>query len=204
MCGDALGHNQRGDLVEIDAAVLLRNVGAQQAEAAAFLHQLSLQGPVFLLQAIVDRYHLAVDELRRRLPDQFVFLGQLFGSHHRGRIGLPNQPCAAFYCRFARYARHTLLVSVISNQQSVRYRRSKMPAAPMPPPTHIVTMPYLALRRCISLIKVAVSFAPVQPSGWPSAMAPPLTLTFSGSRLSSFMHARACAAKASLSSIRSI
>ena len=48
----------------------------------------------------------------------------------------------------------------------------------MPPPTHIVTIPYRALRRCSSLMIVAVSFAPVQPSGWPSAIAPPLTLTF--------------------------
>ena len=37
----------------------------------------------------------------------------------------------------------------------------------MPPPTHIVTIPYRALRRCSSLMIVAVSFAPVQPSGWP-------------------------------------
>src|SRR6267142_890271 len=40
-------------------------------------------------------------------------------------------------------------------------RRSKMPAAPMPPPMHMVTMPYLALRRRSSRMSVAVSFAPV-------------------------------------------
>ena len=52
------------------------------------------------------------------------------------------------------------------------YILSKIPAAPMPPPTHIVTMPYRALRRFISYNNVVVNFAPVQPSGWPSAMAP--------------------------------
>ena len=48
---------------------------------------------------------------------------------------------------------------------------------------------------------VAVSFAPVQPSGWPSAMAPPLTLTIAGSSPAARITASACAAKASLSSI---
>src|SRR5580704_2222962 len=52
--------------------------------------------------------------------------------------------------------------------------RSNIPAAPMPPPMHMVTMPYRAFLRCKSRISVAVSFAPVQPSGWPSAIAPPL------------------------------
>ena len=42
--------------------------------------------------------------------------------------------------------------------------------------------------------------APEQPTGWPSAMAPPLTFTVAGSSSSSFMHGMACAANASLSS----
>ena len=46
--------------------------------------------------------------------------------------------------------------------------------------------------------------APVQPSGWPSAIAPPLTFSRSGSIGSSWRHASTCAAKASFSSTRSI
>ena len=42
---------------------------------------------------------------------------------------------------------------------------SKIPAAPMPPPMHIVTMPYCDLRRFISWMSCTVSFAPVAPSG---------------------------------------
>src|SRR5213076_123597 len=42
------------------------------------------------------------------------------------------------------------------------------------------------------------------PSGWPSAIAPPLTFTFSESRPSSRITARLCDAKASFSSTRSI
>ena len=42
-------------------------------------------------------------------------------------------------------------------------------------------MPYRDPRRRISCSSVAVSLAPVHPSGWPSAMAPPLTLSRAGS-----------------------
>ena len=48
-----------------------------------------------------------------------------------------------------------------------QFRFSKIPAAPWPPPMHIVTMPYFALRRFISRRIVAVSFAPVQPERMP-------------------------------------
>ena len=58
----------------------------------------------------------------------------------------------------------------------------------MPPPTHIVTMPYLRLPALQFLQQLAVSLAPVQPSGWPSAIAPPLTFTFAGSSPSCLDH----------------
>src|SRR5262249_43350406 len=61
--------------------------------------------------------------------------------------------------------------------------RSKMPAAPIPPPMHMVTMPYRAFLRCKSRMIVAVGLAPVQRSGWPSAIAPPLGFTRAASRL---------------------
>ena len=57
---------------------------------------------------------------------------------------------------------------------------SKMPAAPMPVPMHIVTMPYFCSRRRRPCTMVAVRTAPVAPSGWPSAIAPPSGLTFDG------------------------
>src|SRR5215213_9775721 len=82
--------------------------------------------------------------------------------------------------------------------------RSRIPAAPMPPPTHIVTIPYRPLRRSNSRRMLAVSFAPVQPSGWPRAIAPPLTLTFSGSSPNVLITASDCAANASFNSITSM
>jgi hypothetical protein len=73
----------------------------------------------------------------------------------------------------------------------------------MPVPMHMVTMPYLPPVRCRPCTTVAMRMAPVAPSGWPSAMAPPSGLTLAGLRPSSFITASDCAAKASLSSIQS-
>ena len=52
-------------------------------------------------------------------------------------------------------------------------------AIPIPPLTQSVASPRRALRRCISWRSVTTMRAPVQPIGWPSAMAPPLTLSLS-------------------------
>ena len=61
------------------------------------------------------------------------------------------------------------------------FKNSKIPAVPCPVPTHIETIPYfdfllIAFRQTIEQI----SFAPVQPSGCPKAIAPPFTFTISG------------------------
>src|SRR2546427_372692 len=69
---------------------------------------------------------------------------------------------------------------------------------------HMVASPYSASRWPISRTSVPTSRAPLLPSGWPSAIAPPLTLTFSSSSPSSRMHASDCEAKASLSSTMSM
>src|SRR5690606_9982731 len=70
---------------------------------------------------------------------------------------------------------------------------SKIPAAPMPVPMHIVTMPYLCFLRRMPWTMVAVRIAPVAPSGWPSAIAPPSGLTLSGSSSESRITASAWA-----------
>ena len=58
--------------------------------------------------------------------------------------------------------------------------------------------------RSSSLSSVAASLVPEAPSGWPSAIAPPFTLTLSMSGLSSFSQASTTEAKASLISTRSM
>src|SRR6185312_14131799 len=59
--------------------------------------------------------------------------------------------------------------------------RSTMIAGAMPPPAHIVTSPRFLPWRSSSSTMVPISIEPVAPIGWPSAIAPPLTLTFSRS-----------------------
>ena len=58
---------------------------------------------------------------------------------------------------------------------------SNRPAAPWPPPMHIVTTPHLAPRRLPSCRMWPAQRAPVMPKGWPMAIEPPLTLYFAGS-----------------------
>src|SRR5438045_5735840 len=76
-------------------------------------------------------------------------------------------------------------------------------AAPCPTPTHIVARPNFELRRFISCINVAEIRTPLHPNGWPMAMEPPLTFTFSRSSPRSCIQAIDCEAKASFSSTRS-
>src|SRR6185437_8059364 len=76
-------------------------------------------------------------------------------------------------------------------------------AIPMPPPMHSVARPFLASRFCISCSSVTSTRAPEAPTGWPIAIAPPLTLTLEVSQPRSLLTAQACAAKASLASMRS-
>src|SRR6185436_14101683 len=56
---------------------------------------------------------------------------------------------------------------------------SNSPAAPMPPPTHIVTTPYFAPRRLPSISRWPAMRAPDMPYGWPIEIAPPETLSLS-------------------------
>src|SRR5580658_4180402 len=79
-----------------------------------------------------------------------------------------------------------------------RHTRSRMVAVPMPAPVHMVTRPTVRSRRSSSSRSVPMSMAPVAPMGWPRAMAPPFTLTASGSRSRSRMVLSGTAANASL------
>ena len=62
----------------------------------------------------------------------------------------------------------------------------------------------LASRRSSSCSAVVISRAPVLPTGWPSAIAPPLTLTRSGSGWCTLSQDSTTEANASLTSNRSM
>lgn len=72
------------------------------------------------------------------------------------------------------------------------------------PPMHSVASPSVLSRACMACNSVTRIRAPLAPIGCPSAMAPPLTFTFSESKPRFFPTARNCAANASLASMRSI
>src|SRR3954463_5417358 len=82
--------------------------------------------------------------------------------------------------------------------------RSISVPVPRPPPQHIVTKPIDLSERSISCSSVVIRRAPVEPSGWPMAIAPPLTLTRSMSGLCSRCQAATTGANASLISNRSM
>src|SRR4029077_13413613 len=67
---------------------------------------------------------------------------------------------------------------------------SKAAASPMPPLMQRAASPRFTRRRAISCRRVTAIRTPVAPMGWPKAMAPPLTLIFSGSKRSSRSQAR--------------
>src|SRR5690606_12080266 len=81
------------------------------------------------------------------------------------------------------------------------HARSRIALMPWPTPMHIVAIPWRAPRAASSWARVTTRRAPEAPSGWPSAIAPPLGLTVSGSSSSSATHGIAWAANASLSSV---
>ena len=77
-------------------------------------------------------------------------------------------------------------------------------ASPWPPPPHSAAAPMPPPRRFSSSARCSTIRAPDMPTGWPSAIAPPLTLTFSSSTPSSRADAMPTAANASLISKRSM
>src|SRR4029077_19543751 len=69
----------------------------------------------------------------------------------------------------------------VERQGDAHRHLSNRTAIPIPPETQRVAMPRRASRRRISWRSVVAMRAPVAPMGWPSAIAPPLTLTRAGS-----------------------
>ncbi len=95
------------------------------------------------------------------------------------------------------------LEPAVAVDRAERQTRSKAMAMPWPPPMHMVQSARLPPVRSSSYSALTIRIAPVAPTGWPSAMAPPFGFTLAGSRPSPLVTASACAAKASFDSITS-
>src|SRR5690606_28106939 len=83
-------------------------------------------------------------------------------------------------------------------------QRSMMVALAVPRPSQIASKPYLPWRRRNSYASVPISLAPVAPSGWPSACAPPLTFSLSRLAPNALAHASGTEPNASFTSYRSM
>src|SRR6266545_5010576 len=86
---------------------------------------------------------------------------------------------------------------------SRRQRAMRSTAMASPPPRQSAATPRFRLRASSACSSVTINRAPVAPIGWPSAQAPPLTLSFSLAMPRSFCAAVATTANASLISNRS-
>ena len=112
--GDVLGDDQRRDLVELDAAVHLGHVDAQQAQLAASAQERAGEVPVLLLEAFDRRHHLGRGELLGRLRDEAMVVG-----HPLGREGRPRPSSI----RSARHPPRVAVAVVITALQSISDNR---------------------------------------------------------------------------------
>ena len=91
-----LADDDRGRLVEVDAAKLLGHVSAEQPQIAAAFHHRPRKRPVLGLHLRQRRQHLLLQELGRRLGDQAVVVAEPLGRQHRVVCGGLKQPGGAF------------------------------------------------------------------------------------------------------------
>ena len=112
--------------------------------------------------------------------------GSLLGGHFNGHQ-LPGRNPPQF-CSLVRHDDYRL--RAIRENAKVLHGRtaSKIPAAPMPPPTHIVTIPYWTFLRGISWSREAVNFAPVHPIGCPQRNRATVHIHLCGVDLQKFDH----------------
>src|SRR5690606_17821724 len=69
------------------------------------------------------------------------------------------------------------VVLALLDAQAGAHTRSRMIAVPWPTPTHMVARPRSAPSRSMRPSSVTTRREPEEPSGWPSAIAPPSALT---------------------------
>src|SRR5687768_255393 len=116
--------DERGGFTEPDAAIFVGRVDTEQAQLASPSQQLTREGPVFLLEPVDGGDDLLFRKLARSLRDHAMLVSETLRRQHGRGIARLEQPCRALMCKCRCHA-----------------TRSRMPAAPIPPPTHIVTSP---------------------------------------------------------------
>ena len=88
--GDVVGDDGGGDLVHFQAAVGFGDLDAAQAEFAGLLQQIARDGEILVLDLLGVGQDLVDGELFRRLRDELVLLGEIFGREDFVRTGAPR------------------------------------------------------------------------------------------------------------------
>ena len=145
--GHSLRHQHGGRLVQLETAELFGCIHHQQAKLAAFFQSIHHDVEVLLVDLLHMGPDLVLYELLGGLRHLAVLIGEIFGSEHCFARCFRNQVFPAF-----QYLSHfrPLRVYIFCHDQFSYQSFSKRPAAPMPPPMHMDTMPYLAFLRPIS------------------------------------------------------
>src|SRR5690606_2942897 len=192
---DDVSHEHGRIEILAKAPILFGYGNTEKPQLPRFVKQ-TLHQPLFLrIDAVQVRKDLCFQKVRTGLADHPLFLVKIFRDEYIIAIGLPDHKFPPFD-RFFKLGFHILFFQLLRI-----YNNSKIPAAPCPVPTHMVTIPYFWFRRLSSWKSCTESFAPVHPSGWPKAMAPPFTLSTSGLMPSLRITTRDCEANASFNSI---
>ena len=133
-----LGDDDRGHLVEVEAAVGLRHVDADAAESRPRIASSSRCAAQSLAARRSARGATSrVTNVAIASRDGRLLGREAFGGEDVGRIGRAEQPGAAR--RRSLEGRGHAAASTRAGCRPPIH--SKIPAAPMPPPTHIVTRP---------------------------------------------------------------
>ena len=132
-----VGDDDRGHVVQAKAAVRLRHVDADVAVAAQDRQQFPVRGVVLGRDALRARRDLAGHERGDRVARGELLGREAFGGEDVGRIGRAEQEGAAR--RRSLEGRGHAAASTRAGCRPPSH--SMIPAAPWPPPTHIVTRP---------------------------------------------------------------
>ena len=126
-----LADDHRRRFVELHAAILFGHIDCEESQFAAAHQQLARDAPVLLFSSRSSRGRTSfTHELFRGTGDKALFLRDAFRCPHAIGLGGGQQPLTAAQDsnRLVGGGPHDYILS-------------NMPAAPMPPPTHIVTIP---------------------------------------------------------------
>ncbi len=126
VAGELLGDHHVGGEIHLHAAVFFGREDGFESESRGFAQKRNGNVEIAMLHFFDVRRDLFIEEFARRAGDGVVLFGEIFGREDgAGRLIFYEEGTA----------------DDLHNSGWHNQIRSKIPAAPWPPPTHMVTMP---------------------------------------------------------------